>query len=93
MQTRLLINGELVDGTGEPLAVENPFDESIVATIGTASAEQVDAAVAAADEAAPAWGRMPTAERAELLHEIGRRLVERTDALARADDRARAASR
>ena len=80
--SRLLINGELVDGEGSPLPVENPFDESVIATIGSASADQVAAAVAAADGAAPAWGRMPAAERAELLHEVGRRLVDRTDALA-----------
>ncbi len=82
METRLLIGGELVAGDGPQLAVENPYDESTVATIGAASAEQVAAAVAAADEAAPAWGTMPTAERAELLHEIAARLVARTDELA-----------
>ena len=41
METRLLIGGELVAGDGAPLDVENPFDESMVATLGAASAEQV----------------------------------------------------
>ncbi len=82
METRLLIGGELVAGDGAELAVENPYDESTVATLGAASAEQVSAAVAAADAAAPAWGVLPTAERAELLHEVADRLVARTDELA-----------
>ncbi|MEA2126200.1 MAG: hypothetical protein QOI80_2982, partial [Solirubrobacteraceae bacterium] len=55
METRLLIGGEPVAGDGAPLEVENPFDESVVATLGSASPAQVGAAVAAADEAAPAW--------------------------------------
>ena len=82
METRLLIGGELVAGDGPELAVENPYDESTVATLGAASSEQVSAAVAAADEASGPWGAMPTAERAELLHEIADRLVARTDELA-----------
>jgi acyl-CoA reductase-like NAD-dependent aldehyde dehydrogenase len=82
MQTKLLIGGELVAGDGSALEVENPADESVVASLGTASVEQVSAAVAAAAEAAPAWGRMPAAERAELLHELAARIRSRTDELA-----------
>lgn len=82
METRLLIGGELVPGDGPRFDVENPYDESTVATLGAASAEQVAAAVAAADEAAPGWAAMPVAERAELLHEIADRLVARTEELA-----------
>jgi betaine-aldehyde dehydrogenase len=82
MPHELLIAGEQVAGAGPPLAVENPFDETTLATIGSASPEQVDAAVAAAAEAAPAWAAMPAAERAELLHEIAGRLRERAPELA-----------
>ena len=46
-------------------------------------AEQVDAAVAAADEAFPGWAATPAVERAELLHEVATRLRARTDELAR----------
>ncbi len=77
----MLIGGELVGGDGPPLEVENPFDESVVATVGSGSREQVAAAVAAAEEAAGPWGAMPAAERAELLHEIADRLTARTDEL------------
>jgi acyl-CoA reductase-like NAD-dependent aldehyde dehydrogenase len=73
-ETRLLIGGEQVAGNGEQLQVENPATEEIVATVGTADPEQLDAAIAAAREAAPGWGRTPAIERGEMLHEVARRL-------------------
>jgi acyl-CoA reductase-like NAD-dependent aldehyde dehydrogenase len=78
----LLIGGERAPGAGSELAVENPFSEQTIATIGTASGEQLDAAVAAAREAWPAWGRLPAGERGELLHEIAARLRAGQDDLA-----------
>src|SRR3954452_736378 len=83
METRLLIGGERVAGDGDQLPVENPATEETVATVGLPSAEQLDAAVAAAAEAFPDWAAMPAAERAELLHEIAARLRARTGELAR----------
>jgi acyl-CoA reductase-like NAD-dependent aldehyde dehydrogenase len=79
----LLIGGEQVAGTGSALHVENPFTEATLASVGLPSAEQVDAAIAAAREAARDWGAMPAVERAELLHEVATRLRARTDELAR----------
>jgi len=72
-----------VPGGGPELAVENPATEETVAEIGSASPEQIDAAIAAAREAVPAWAGMPAAERGELLHEVATRLRDRTDELAR----------
>jgi acyl-CoA reductase-like NAD-dependent aldehyde dehydrogenase len=83
METRLLIGGEQVPGEGPPLDVENPATEETVATVGTPSAEQLDAAVAAAREAFRGWAATPAVERGEMLHEVARRLRERTDELAR----------
>jgi acyl-CoA reductase-like NAD-dependent aldehyde dehydrogenase len=82
METRLLIGGEQVAGDGTALAVENPATEETVAEVGTPSPEQVDAAIAAAHEAAPAWATVPAVERADLLHEAAARLRARTDELA-----------
>jgi betaine-aldehyde dehydrogenase len=82
-ETRLLIGGEQVAGEGEPLPVENPFTEETIASVGLPSAEQVDAALASAREAARGWARTPAIERAELLHEVATRLRDRTDELAR----------
>ena len=84
VETRLLIAGEQVEGDGDRLAVENPATEQTVAEVGTASAEQVDAAIAAAREAFAGWAATPAAERAELLHEVATRLRDRTDELAHA---------
>jgi betaine-aldehyde dehydrogenase len=82
-ETRLLIRGEQVAGAGAPLDVENPYTETTLASVPLPSDEQVDAAIAAAREAAPGWAAMPAVERAELLHEIAARLGARTDELAR----------
>ena len=79
----LLIGGESVAGDGEPIAVENPFTTETIATVGSASAEQLDAAVAAAREAFETWSRTPALERGELLHEVARRLREGGEELAR----------
>jgi len=82
VETRLLIGGERVEGAGAALAVENPATEDTVATVGTASPEQVDAAIAAAREASRGWERTPAIERGEMLHEVARRLREHQAELA-----------
>jgi acyl-CoA reductase-like NAD-dependent aldehyde dehydrogenase len=65
--SRLLIGGERVAGSGGELAVENPYTEQTLETIGSASPEQVDAAAAAVHDAAPGWAAIPAVERAEML--------------------------
>ena len=84
METRLLIGGEQVAGEGDSLAVENPTTEETVTELRGASPDQLDAAIAAADESFRAWSTMPALERAELLHEVAARMRARTEALARA---------
>jgi acyl-CoA reductase-like NAD-dependent aldehyde dehydrogenase len=83
VETRLLIGGERVAGDGAPLEVENPYTEQTIATVGTPSDEQVDAAVRSAHEAAGAWGDTPAVERAEALHEVAARIEGRKAELAR----------
>ncbi|MGH2979980.1 MAG: aldehyde dehydrogenase family protein [Solirubrobacterales bacterium] len=70
-------------GSGPPLEVENPYTEEPIATVPVPSGEQLDAAVAAAGEAAREWARTPAIERGELLHEVAARLRARTGELAR----------
>jgi acyl-CoA reductase-like NAD-dependent aldehyde dehydrogenase len=82
-ETRLLIGGEQSAGAGAPLAVENPATEETLAEVGLPSDDQVDAAIAAAREAAREWASMPAIERGELLHEVATRLRDRTDEIAR----------
>jgi acyl-CoA reductase-like NAD-dependent aldehyde dehydrogenase len=83
-ETNLLIGGERVAGDGPPLAVENPFTTETIATVGAASPEQVEAAVAAAREAWPGWATTTAGERCELLHEVARNLRRDAEELARA---------
>ena len=73
-----------MEGGGPALAVENPATEETVASVGTASPEQVDAAIAAAREAARGWAATPAVERGEMLHEVARLMREASDELAHA---------
>ncbi len=82
METRLLIDGELVAGNGPALAVEDPAHEEQLAEVGTPDDEQHDAAVRAALRAQREWAGTPAAERAEALHEVAVKLRQRTDELA-----------
>jgi aminobutyraldehyde dehydrogenase len=56
VETCLLIAGEAVAGDGTPLDVEAPSTGAVLATLATASADQLDAALRGAREAQPRWG-------------------------------------
>ena len=84
METRLLIGGEQVAGEGDPLVIENPATEETLTELSGPSDEQLDAAIASANEAFPGWAATPAVERAELLHEVATRMRDRTAELARA---------
>jgi betaine-aldehyde dehydrogenase len=81
--TDLLIGGEIVAGEGTPVAVENPFTTETIESVPSASAEQLDAAVAAARAAFAEWSTTPAGERCDALHEVARRLRENAEELAR----------
>ncbi|MEJ5041949.1 gamma-aminobutyraldehyde dehydrogenase [Pseudomonas sp. B21-036] len=67
MQTRLLINGQLVAGEGPAHSVLNPALGSVLVDINEASEAQVDAAVRAADHAFDGWSQTAPKDRAALL--------------------------
>ncbi|MFE0027229.1 aldehyde dehydrogenase family protein [Amycolatopsis sp. NPDC059021] len=80
---RPFINGEFVDGSGEPLKSINPATEEVLAEVGTASVSDVDTAVKAARKAYNAvWSKMPGTERAKYLFRIARLIQERSRELA-----------
>jgi betaine-aldehyde dehydrogenase len=81
-ETRLLIGGELVEGEGAGLEVENPATEQTVVTVASASASQLDAAVAAARRASPGWASMPGVDRTPLLRAVATALRGRAEELA-----------
>ena len=67
MQTRLLINGQLVAGEGPAHSVLNPALGSVLVDINEASEAQVDAAVRAADHAFDGWSQTAPKDRAAVL--------------------------
>jgi acyl-CoA reductase-like NAD-dependent aldehyde dehydrogenase len=66
----LLIGGRRVTPQGETWRVHNPATEEVIATVGGASLEQVDEAVAAARQAFPAWAALSGEERSRHLHRL-----------------------
>ena len=82
MQTKLLINGELVAGQGQAHTVIDPATGEAITAIPEASQEQVSAAVATADEAFQTYSKTTPAERAEILLNIADCLEENQDELA-----------
>ncbi|GAA1327095.1 aldehyde dehydrogenase family protein [Pseudonocardia xinjiangensis] len=80
---RPFLDGQFVDGGGEPLKTTNPATEEVLAEVGTAGPADVDRAVAAARRAyTEVWGPMPGAERAKYLFRIARVVAERSRELA-----------
>ncbi|WP_055135950.1 gamma-aminobutyraldehyde dehydrogenase [Pseudomonas corrugata] len=67
MQTKLLINGRLVNGEGPGQAVFNPALGRVLVEINEASEAQVDAAVRAAADAFDSWSQIPPKDRSLLL--------------------------
>src|SRR5215211_2913287 len=75
----LFIDGDFVDGTGEPFKSVNPATEEVLSEISTGSTADVDRAVAAARRAfTRVWGPMRPADRGKYLFRIARLLQERS---------------
>ncbi|MEU4446353.1 aldehyde dehydrogenase family protein [Actinosynnema sp. NPDC050801] len=80
---RMFIDGEFVDGAGEPLKTVNPGTEEVLAEVSTAAPADVDKAVKAARRAYDrVWGKMPGSERAKYIFRIARLVQERARELA-----------
>ena len=77
----LLIGGDQVDPEGERWDVHNPATEEVIATVGGASSDQVDAAVLAAREAFPAWAALSGEERSRHIHRLADVLEAAADRL------------
>ncbi|WP_408647660.1 aldehyde dehydrogenase family protein [Xanthobacter dioxanivorans] len=76
-----------IDGCGVPGAgtfdVLNPANETVFAQAPAASRAQLDAAVAAARRAFPAWRARPMAERQDALRRMGEAMLDHVDDLKR----------
>ncbi len=67
MQSKMLINGQLVNGEGASQPVLNPSLGTALLHINEASSEQVDAAAQAADAAFESWSQTAPKDRSLLL--------------------------
>ncbi|MGD6746534.1 aldehyde dehydrogenase [Streptomyces sp. BH106] len=82
--TEILVAGQWRRGGGAPLDTVNPATGQVLATLHTASAEDVDEAARAAAAAAadPAWRELLPHQRARLLYRIAELTEEAADELA-----------
>ncbi len=83
MQTRMLINGQLVAGEGPAWTVLDPAKGTAVAQINEATEAQVDSAVRAADKAFGDWSQSTPKERSTALLAIADVIEQHGEALAR----------
>ncbi len=83
MQTKLLINGQLVTGEGAAQAVLNPSLGTELVSINEASEAQVDAAVRAADAAFDSWSQTAPKDRSLLLLKLADVIDANAEELAR----------
>lgn len=82
LEYKLYIQGQWVDG-GPAIVVMNKYTLEPVGAIASARREDVDAAIAAAQAAAPVMAEMPAHRRAEILNRAAGLIGERKEDLAR----------
>src|SRR5919109_566430 len=83
VRDKLYIDGTWVDPAGsEMIEVVNSTTEEVIGRIPQGTAEDVDAAVAAARRAFESWSQVPMGERAEYLRQISAGLAARADEIA-----------
>ena len=81
MRTQLYIDGQWVNGNGT-LDVIDPSDGSVIAKVATAGDAEIEAALAAADRAAPAWAKTAPRVRGEILRKAFELMTQEADYLA-----------
>jgi lactaldehyde dehydrogenase/glycolaldehyde dehydrogenase len=82
-RTSPFVAGRFVAGEGEPIDVVSPVDESVVASVASASAQQLDAALEAAARAQAEWARTSLRERMEVLLRVAGAIEAEAETLAR----------
>lgn len=81
---QLLIGGEgRRSASGDVDEIRSPFDARIVGTVPIAGAEDIEAAIRAAQSGARLWRRTPAHERASILLKAADLVAERTPEIAR----------
>jgi 5-carboxymethyl-2-hydroxymuconic-semialdehyde dehydrogenase len=86
MQIQHLINGVSVPGT-DYFETLNPATQEVLAEVARGGEREIDAAVAAAKAAFPAWAAKPAAERAAPLRRLGDLIAKHVPEIARTETR------
>jgi acyl-CoA reductase-like NAD-dependent aldehyde dehydrogenase len=81
-EAKLYIGGQWVDG-GAAIEVRNKYTGDVIGSVPEARPEDVDAAIAAAQQAAPIMAAMPAYKRSQILVRTAQLLQERYDEIAR----------
>jgi aldehyde dehydrogenase (NAD+) len=69
--TKIYVHGEWIESTGtEFLQVVNPATETVIAEVARGTAEDVDKAVSAAQQAFPGWSVSTVQERVDVLNRL-----------------------
>lgn len=84
LPTGIFINNEFVKGTGGTITSINPTDESEIATVSAASADDIDTAVKAARKALndPSWKELPATDRGAIMYKFADLLEANKEVLA-----------
>ena len=81
--SKILINGEWVTSQSQKThAIVNPATLEMLGTVSDCSAQDVDHAVKAAKKAQKPWWKIPGAEKAKILREVGTKIRSKEKALA-----------
>jgi len=78
----LYVAGEWRPASGDPIAVVNPYDESVLAEVPSASAGEVSDAIGAAYDARAAWARRSYRERSAPIRLMAALVEEHRDEFA-----------
>jgi len=85
--TQLFINNEWVDGRGDKFNTVNPATEEVIASVHSASKEDIESAVVAAEEAFKTYKKSNGCDRRDMLLRLASLVEKHVDQLAELESR------
>lgn len=76
------IDGTWKDGSAGTFEVRNPHNGEVLHNVGYAGPDDVEAAIASARKAQPAWAALSTIERAQIMRRVHQIFLERAEPIA-----------
>ncbi len=86
MQVQHLINGKAV-ASRDTFETLDPSTQQVLAEVARGGSDEVNAAVAAAKAAFPAWAGKPAAQRARLMHRLGELITQQVPSISETETR------